>query len=170
MLPHPCLRLVSLLALMYDLPWLDLKENIQTMVELETLNSGIPTRGSTVLNVGIRRAVTAKPYTRYAYRFIWETDISKNDLKCSVARVEVTVFLGREGELWEAAGRLRENPERVNNKDVLRYSRQELQSRNHDALFCPVRNRWETEKLELPEDVLLTYFVLLVTQKHEFWI
>ena len=84
---------------MYDLPWLDLKENIQTMVELEKLNSGIPTRGSAILNVGIRRAVMAKPYTQYAYRFMRETDISKNDLKCSVAGVEVTVFLGREGEL-----------------------------------------------------------------------
>ena len=41
--------------------WTDLKENMQTVVELEKLSSGIPARGSTVLNDRMGRVVMANP-------------------------------------------------------------------------------------------------------------
>lgn len=126
-------------------PWLDLKENIQTVVELEKLNSGIPMKGSTALNVEIRRVVVrAQPYTQCAQRFMREIDVSRNDSKSNVGGGEGGEgFSVQGGRALRGSKGVKGEPRVSDRQGPSQVSRQQVQSRNHRAWFCPapMRNR-----------------------------
>lgn len=85
----------------------------------------------------------AQSYTRYAHRFTQETDVSKNDLKCSVAGGGGEGFSVQGGRALRGSREVQGEPRASDRQGLSQVSRQQVQNRNHGAWLCPVpmRNR-----------------------------